>query len=79
MKITETEMTCRSCGHVSYYGKAEELISSGAAMQQAGKSMMCCSGCGPAAFLPTQKSPDLSRCPQCGSRAIVKRKVIHEV
>lgn len=78
-EITETRCTCGSCGNVWHYGKADKLQAQGAAMQNLGKSMMCCSGCGPAAFLPDQDVPDLNKCPQCGSRAVSKTEVTHQV
>ena len=46
--ITETRCTCNACGKVWHYGKQEQLESAGAAMQNLGKSMTCCSGCAPA-------------------------------
>ena len=78
-KIGDTRCTCSSCGNVWHYGKAEVLESTGAAMQNIGKSMMCCSGCVPAAAIPDKKVVDLNRCPKCGSRAITKQTVEHEV
>jgi len=75
-KITETRCTCRSCGHVWHYGKAEAWQSAGGAMSNAGKNMTCCGlgGC-----LPDKKVVDVSRCPQCGSRVVNKEKVTHEI
>ena len=55
-KIRETRCTCQACGTVWHYGKAEALESAGAALQNAGKSMMCCTGCMPAVRFPTRKS-----------------------
>lgn len=78
-KIRETRVTCSSCGAVSHYGKADELQSTGAALSNAGKSMMCCTGCAPAALIPNQQAVDLNKCPKCGSRAISKEIVEHEV
>ena len=43
-RIRETKSTCLSCGKVWHYGKADVLESTGAAMQNLGKSMMCCTG-----------------------------------
>jgi len=48
-------------------------------MQNLGKSMMCCSGCAPAALIKDQEIIDLSKCPSCGSRNITKEQVVHEV
>ena len=78
-KITETRCTCRTCGDVWHYGKSDELESAGAAMSNLGKSMMCCGGCLPAAVIPEKKVVDLGRCPKCGSRAVSKEQVVHEV
>ena len=78
-KIRETRCTCAACGNVWHYGKAEALQATGAALQQAGKSMMCCTGCVPAAAIPNQQVTDLHRCPKCGSRAVSKETIEHEV
>ncbi len=40
----------------------------------AGKSMTCCGGC-----LPKSNVRDLDRCPECGSRAIHRETIVHEV
>lgn len=77
--ISETRVTCLACGNVWHYGKAEALESAGAALQNAGKSMMCCTGCGPALFLPNAKVTDLARCQKCGSRAVKSERVDHAV
>ena len=75
-KIKETKATCKSCGHVWYYGKADVLQSVGNNMSNAGKNMTCCGlgGC-----LPDKKTTDPTRCPKCGSRASEKETVTHEV
>lgn len=78
-KIHETKVTCLSCGNIWHYGKQEEMQNVGNAMQQAGKSMMCCTGCFPALLIPNQKVVDLSKCPKCGSKAVKKEQVTHEV
>ena len=78
-KIRETRVTCLACGHVWYYGKAEALESAGAALQNAGKSMMCCTGCVPAVFIPDAKVVDVAKCQKCNSRAVTKEIVEHEV
>ena len=41
--------------------------------------MMCCTGCAPALLIPNQEVVDLNKCPKCGSRAITKETVEHEV
>ncbi len=78
-RIQETRYTCQSCGRVWHYGKQEQLENAGNAMQNCGKSMMCCSGCAPAAVIPNQKVVDPNRCPDCGSRAVKSEVVTHEV
>jgi len=61
------------------------LENCGSGMQNAGKSMMCCSGCVPAVLIPSQQEKqmkeinDLNKCPKCGSRAIEKEIVTHQV
>jgi ribosomal protein L32 len=77
--IKETRSTCNSCGKVWHYGKQEQLEGAGAAMSNAGKSMMCCTGCAPAALIPDKKVADLNKCPECGSKDIRKEKIVHEV
>ena len=59
--------------------QGEALESPGAALQNAGKSMMCCTGCMPAVLIPDQKVRDLSKCPKCGSSAVKKDIVEHQV
>ncbi len=78
-QIRETRVTCSACGNVWHYGKVEALEEMGKAMQNAGKSMMCCTGCAPAVFIPNQQVRDLSKCPKCGSHAITKQIVTHDV
>lgn len=88
-KIKETKCTCKACGKVWFYGKEEAMQNLGDKMQNLGNSMsntgsdmMCCSGCLPAAFLPqkqTKDVKDLSKCPECGSKAIKKEVVVHDV
>ncbi len=78
-KIHETRVTCLSCGNIWHYGKQEEMQNMGNAMQQAGKSMMCCTGCFPALLIPNQKVADFNKCPKCGSKAVKKEQVTHEV
>ena len=78
-KIRETRVTCTACGSVGHYGKAEELESAGAILSNVGKSMMCCTGCVPAVVIPDKKVVDLNQCQKCGSRAIRKEIVEHEV
>ncbi len=78
-KIKETRVTCQACGNVWHFGKTEELESASAALHNVGKSMMCCTGCLPAVLIPDQKVVDLTKCPKCGSKAVKKDIVEHEV
>jgi len=78
-KIKETKCNCNACGHNWFYGKQEVLESTGAAMGNVGKSMMCCGGCLPAVLIPDKKVTDLNKCPKCGSKAIKKVVITHHV
>jgi DNA-directed RNA polymerase subunit RPC12/RpoP/ribosomal protein L37E len=78
-KIKENKCTCKSCGHIWYFGKQEMLDYTSATLSNAGKDMMCCGGCLPAIFLPEKKAIDPNKCPKCGSKAFVKEEVVHEV
>lgn len=79
-KIKETKCTCKSCGNIWHYGKQEIIEQAGAALENIGKSMMCCSGCFlPAVLIPDKKIVDLNKCPKCGSRAIIKEEVTYEL
>lgn len=87
--IKETKCTCNACSKVWYYGKQEavenfgnNLQNLGADVRNTGKDMMCCTGCLPALFIPDKHKNevrDLNSCPQCGSKAITKEIVIHNV
>jgi predicted nucleic-acid-binding Zn-ribbon protein len=78
-QVKETKCTCNSCGNVWYYGKQEVQENKAAALSNVGKAMMCCGGCIPAVLIPNKKAVDLDKCPKCGSRAITKEEVTHEV
>lgn len=78
-QITETRSACKACGNIWFYGKSDSLEQAGNAMSNCGKSTMCCT-CSPLFMLvPNKKVTDLNKCPKCGSRAIIKEKVIHDV
>lgn len=77
--ISETRVTCKSCGNMWHYGKAEQFEAAGAAMSNVGKSMMCCTGCAPAVLIPDKQVVDLNKCKKCGSAAITKEVVTHQV
>jgi len=78
-KISEIRATCQSCGNIWHYGKSDEVQNIGSAMQQAGKAMMCCTGCVPALLIPTKQVVDYNKCPKCGSKAVKKETVVHEI
>ena len=88
-RISETKATCKACGHTYFYGKTDEmencsngLYNCSNDLEGASKGALCCSGCLPAAFLPNsqnRKVVDYDKCPKCGSRAVKKEKVIHDV
>lgn len=78
-QISEVKATCLACGNTWYYGKNEQLESLSNSFSNLGKSMMCCSGCTPAVFIPDKKIIDLNKCPKCGSKAIQKENVIHNI
>lgn len=78
-QISETRVTCLSCNNVWHYGKQEQIENCGSSLQQAGKAMMCCSGCAPALLIPNQKVTDFDKCPKCGSKAIKKENVVHDI
>lgn len=77
--IKETKCTCQSCGKIWYYGKQEVIESFGNSMSNCGKSMMCCTGCMPAALIPDKKVVDYSKCPECNSKAVIKEEVFHDL
>lgn len=78
-KIKETKCKCKSCGKIWHYGKTDMLNSAADNLSTFGKDMMCCTGCMPALFIPDKKVIDLNKCPNCGSKAIYKEEVIHEI
>jgi len=41
--------------------------------------MMCCTGCVPALFIPNKEVVNLDKCQKCGSKAVRKETVEHEV
>ena len=78
-KIHETKCTCKACGNTWFYGKEEIKEQQRANMSNAGKTLTACSCCLPALVIPNKKVVDLDRCPKCGSRAVDKEEVVHEV
>jgi len=78
-QIKETKCICSACGNIWFYGKEEIKESKLKKRQNLGKSMMCCGGCLPALLIPDKKVIDLNKCPKCGSKAIKKEIIIHNV
>lgn len=78
-QVEETRCTCSACGRVWHYGKRDVALQKAARQQQVGKAMMCCGGCAPAVLIPDKEIPDLDKCPSCGSRAVKKETVTHDV
>jgi len=78
-EIQETKCTCQACGNVWFYGKTEKRDQDLNAMSNAGKGLMCCSGCTPALLIPDKKIIDLNKCPKCNSKAVKKEAVTHHV
>ena len=78
-QIKETKCTCQACGNIWFYGKQEAWENKSNALEHLSKSMMCCGGCLPAVFMPDKKVIDLNRCPKCGSKAIKREVVVHNV
>jgi len=88
-QITETKCTCKACGNVWYFDKRDEsemkgkkMMNMGNSMSNAGTDMMCCGGCLPALFMPkkaNEEVKDLNVCQKCGSKAITKEKITHDV
>lgn len=87
--LKETKSTCKACGNVWFYGKEDvtqnkldKLENFGSEMSDAGASMMCCTGCVPALFIPSKEKKvvrDLNKCDKCGSSAVQTEEVIHEL
>jgi hypothetical protein len=66
--IKETKCICNSCGNIWFFGKQEAMENAANALSNAGKGMMCCTGCLPAIFIKDKNIIDLGKCPKCGSR-----------
>ena len=77
--VKETKSTCKACGNTWYYGKKEMADEASAALHNAGKSMMCCTGCLPALLISDKKVVELNKCPKCGSKAVTSETVSHEI
>lgn len=79
MQIKEFKCTCHACGNTWFLGYDEVLIADASAKANAGKALLCCAGCLPALAIPSIKSVDVDKCPKCGSRAIKRQEITHEV
>lgn len=78
-EIKETKCTCEACKNVWFYGKTEERENAMNALSNAGKAMMCCGGCFPSLLIKDKEVRDFSKCPKCGSKAVKKEIVTHQV
>ena len=78
-KIKETKCTCKACNKVWFYGKQEQRENRSSKLHNASKAMMCCGGCLPALLIRDKKVNNLDKCPDCGSKAIIKETIIHDV
>ena len=76
--ISETKCTCAGCGNVFFYGKTDERDQLSAARQNRGDVKACCY-CAGCTSLPFRPVVDLGRCPKCGSRALKKEIVTHDL
>lgn len=73
-QIKETKSTCNACGHTWFYGKKDARKHKEAKRQNFGKRMCVCGGC-----MPDKNVPDVDKCPQCQSKAVLKEEVVHNV
>ena len=77
-KIQETRCTCIACGKVWHYGKSEVFGNYAAMCRNAGKTVSACTCCWPMSYMSREKT-DINKCPSCGSNAVKKEQIIHEV
>jgi len=77
-RIQETKCTCTGCGNVWFFGKQDENERLVDTMSNCSKTLFTCY-CLPLLFLPDKKVTDLGKCPKCGSRAVKREIVVHEV
>lgn len=78
-QVQETRCTCSACGNVWYYGKREVFHNAGNLLSNATKDLYACSCCFPLFFLQGKEVTDVNKCPNCGSRAIQKEQITHDV
>lgn len=76
--ITETKCTCSACGNVFYYGKIDKY-GQGCLMAEKNCVAGSCPCFLPLAFLGNEQFKDFNKCPKCGSKAIKKEQITHEV
>ncbi|MDD4127806.1 MAG: hypothetical protein PHV39_09015 [Methanomicrobium sp.] len=81
--IKETKCTCHSCGNVSYYGKQEIWDNRTKLFDNIGKEASAASCCYCNPFINATKTKniitDFNKCPNCGSRNIIKEEITHEI
>jgi len=78
-EIRETKCTCKACGNFWFYGKTDENEEKMNKLHNASKALACCGGCLPALFIKEKEVRDLDKCFKCGSKAVKKETVIHNV
>ena len=81
-QIEETKCTCSGCGNIWFFGKKDVSVQQekNCMMMEKNACAGACPCCLPLAFFgnePRYNDPD--KCPKCGSRAIKKEQIIHEV
>jgi len=77
--IQETRCTCSACGKIWYYGKTEALSDFAAKTRNAGKNIAGCSCCCWPMYYMSREKTGLNECPSCGSKAVKKEQITHEV
>ena len=77
-QIQETRCTCLACGKVWHYGKSEVYGNYAAMCRNAGKTVSACTCCWPMSYMSREKT-DINKCPSCGSNAVKKEQIVHEV
>lgn len=78
-KIEETRCTCSACGNVWFFGKKEVYENYSKILRNAGKNISgvtCC--CWPMSYMGREQT-DMGKCPRCGSKAVKKEQIFHEV
>lgn len=80
-QIEETRCTCNACGKVWFFGKIDHSRNQVKELYNMCKigTAHTCPCCYPLNFFEGRNVVDLEKCPNCGSKAISKEQVIHEV